>query len=451
MKQDLHQHLLAKIDLINDNKIYSHIIAIKGLLVEIAGGFKVAVGESVLIYNNDNKYVMGEVVGFDSEIILAMPLGNLYGVGFGSKVVIVPGRQASIYPHYSWLGKVINAYGESINDEEFQLGAKPYIINGDNVIKNSNQLNRIDRRVATGIRAIDAFTACFEGQRMGIFSASGIGKSSLLSMVIKNSDFDVIVLGLIGERSREVREFIEDDLGDEGMKRSVIIASTAGEPILLRYKAAFTTVTVAEYFRDQGYKVLCLVDSITRFAFAGREIGLARGEPVNNGYPPSVLSDLSKLIERTGPGYINTSGSITLLTTVLVEGDNHDEYVSDSVRGLLDGHIILERYFAEQGRYPPINILRSISRIMTKYIDANTQRLIAEVKRIVSLYEDMKDLIRLGAYVSGSNPEVDRAIRLYPCIEDFLRQDINEKSDDSTLYQDLARAIEWQELEEVVQ
>jgi len=300
---------------------------------------------------------------------------------------------------------------------------------------------RVGGKLDLGVRALNTFTTCCHGQRMGIFAGSGVGKSTILSMMARYTNADVTVVGLVGERSREAREFIEDDLGTEGLARSVVIVSTSDEPPLMRRQAAYVTLAVAEYFRDQGKNVLCLMDSVTRFSMAQREISLSAGEPpAAKGYTPTVFAELPKLLERAGPGK-RKSGNITGLFTVLVEGDDHNEPISDAVRGILDGHIVLERNIAERGRYPAVNVLKSISRTMPACNTDEQNALIARAKKMIVTYEDMAELIRLGAYRKGSNPEVDEAIYYYPRIEDFLRQNKGDHTDLDTCYKKLAEAL----------
>src|SRR6185312_12044801 len=287
---------------------------------------------------------------------------------------------------------------------------------------------RVGAKLDLGVRALNAFATCCEGQRMGIFSGSGVGKSTLLAMMARNSKADAIVIGLIGERGREVKEFVEDDLGPEGLARSVIVAATSDEAPLVRRQAAYVAMTVAEQLRDQGLNVLLLMDSVTRFAMAQREIGLSAGEPpASKGYTPTVFAELPRLLERAGPGE-EGGGTITGLFTVLVEGDDHNEPVSDAVRGILDGHIVLERAIAERGRFPAINILKSVSRAMPGCNSEDEQRLVLKARAPMTIYEDMAELIRLGAYKAGTNPEVDEAVRLYPQLEAFLGQSKTERA-----------------------
>ncbi len=280
---------------------------------------------------------------------------------------------------------------------------------------------RVGQPLDLGVRALNTFLTCCRGQRMGIFAGSGVGKSVLLSMLARNVDADVSVIGLVGERGREVQEFLQDDLGDEGLARSVVVVATSDEPALMRRQAAYLTLAIAEYFRDEDKDVLCLMDSVTRFAMAQREIGLSAGEPPTaKGYTPTVFTELPKLLERAGPGL--GEGTITGIFTVLVDGDDHNEPVADAVRGILDGHIVMERAIAERGRYPAINILKSVSRTMPKSADPVYLPLIKRARQIMGTYADMEELIRLGAYRAGSSVEVDEAIRLHEPLENFLRQ-----------------------------
>ena len=300
---------------------------------------------------------------------------------------------------------------------------------------------RVGAKLDLGVRALNAFLTCCEGQRMGIFSGSGVGKSILMSMIARYTSADVAVIGLIGERGREVQEFINDELGPEGLARSVVVVATSDEAALIRRQAAHMTLAIAEYFRDLGKSVLCLMDSVTRFAMAQREIGLAAGEPpTTKGYPPTAFAELPKLLERAGPGE-NGKGSITGLFTVLVDGDDHNEPIADAARGILDGHIVLERAIAERGRYPAINILRSVSRTMPACNTADENALVTRARRILAAYENMAEMIRLGAYRKGSNKEVDEAISLYGPLEEFLRQGKDEREMLSGSYAKLARAL----------
>jgi flagellum-specific ATP synthase len=300
---------------------------------------------------------------------------------------------------------------------------------------------RMGAQLDLGVRAVNTFLATCRGQRMGIFSGSGVGKSILLSMMARYTAADVSVIGLVGERGREVQEFLEDDLGPEGLARSVVVVATGDEPALMRRQAAYTTLAVAEYFRDRGRAVLCLMDSVTRFAMAQREIGLSAGEPpTTKGYPPTTFSELARLLERAGPGAPG-QGSITGLFSVLVEGDDANEPISDAARGILDGHIVMERAIADRGRYPAVNVLKSVSRSMPKALSDERNALLRRARQVISAYEDMAELIKLGAYRKGSDAGVDEAISLYPKIEAFLAQNKDERTDIDESFRRLAAIL----------
>jgi flagellum-specific ATP synthase len=306
----------------------------------------------------------------------------------------------------------------------------------------ANERGRVGPPLDLGVRALNTFVTCCEGQRMGIFAGSGVGKSVLMSMIARNMSADVAVIGLIGERGREVQEFIEDDLGPEGLARSVVVVATSDESVLMRRQAAYLTMTVAEHFRDGGSNVMCMMDSVTRFAMAQREIGLSIGEPpTSKGYTPTVFTELPRLLERAGPGRGGV-GSVTGLFTVLVEGDNHNEPVADAVRGILDGHIVMERAIAERGRYPAINVLKSVSRTMPRCVPDNVQPLLRKARALMATYTDMEELIRLGAYKRGSDATVDEAIRRHDALEAFLGQSKGEASSIRSGYDELANLLE---------
>jgi flagellum-specific ATP synthase len=355
-----------------------------------------------------------------------MPFSSLDGVGLGCKAEIADSDPV-VRPHESWLGRVVNALGEPLDGRgPLASGAEPYPLRASPPPAHSRQ--RVRGKVDLGVRAINAFLTCCRGQRMGIFAGSGVGKSSLLSMMARYTAADVSVIGLIGERGREVQEFIADDLGPEGLARSVVVVATSDESPLMRRQAAQLTLTIAEFFRDRDRDVLCLVDSITRFAMAQREIGLSAGEPpASKGYTPSVFAELPRILERAGPG--TGKGSITGLFTVLVEGDDHNEPISDAVRSIVDGHIVLDRGIAERGRYPAIDVLRSISRTMPHCNTPAQNEVVGRARALLAQYDDMADMIRLGAYRRGSDPLIDEAIRYVPEIEKFLSQSKDERSD----------------------
>ena len=405
---------------------FGRVARIEGLAVEVTGAQgAVSLGGQCRITIGNNKKIPCEVVGFRDGRALVMPLGPLDGISLGARADFED-RPVSIYPSKAWLGRVVDGFGQPMDGKgPLPQGTAPYALKAPP--PDAMRRGRVGRKLDLGIRALNAFATCCAGQRMGIFSGSGVGKSTLMSMLARNSDADAIVIGLIGERGREVKEFIEDDLGPEGMARSVVVAATSDEAPLVRRQAAYVAMTVAEQLRDQGLNVLLLMDSVTRFAMAQREIGLSAGEPpAAKGYTPTVFAELPRLLERAGPG-LEGGGSITGLFTVLVEGDDHNEPVADAVRGILDGHIVLERAIAERGRFPAINILKSVSRAMPGCNSESEQSLVLQARGPLTIYEDMAELIRLGAYKAGTNPEVDNAVRLYPQLEAFLAQSKNER------------------------
>ena len=423
----LSEKALAAIDPKVDHEVYGSVTKVLGLLVEMTGfGRGLSVGSVVHLRPEDGRDIPCEVVGFKEKNALLLPFGLLEGVGLGCKAVI-QSHAPVICPDEDWLGRVINGLAQPIDGlGPLMQGGHPIPLKNKAPAPHSRQ--RIGGKLDLGIRAVNTFLSTCQGQRMGIFSGSGVGKSVLLSMMARYTEADVSVIGLVGERGREVQEFLEDDLGEEGLKRSVVVVATGDEPALMRRQAAYVTLATAEYFRQQGKQVLCLIDSVTRFAMAQREIGLSAGEPpTSKGYPPTTFGELSRLLERAGPGE-KGEGAITGLFSVLVEGDDHNEPVSDAVRGIVDGHIVMERSIADRGRYPAINVLRSISRMMPNCLSAEQNAVITKSKQLISRYEDMEELIRLGAYRKGSDPEVDEAIALYPQFEDFLRQHKEESA-----------------------
>lgn len=439
------EHILSEISHLPTCNLVGKVQAIKGLLIECSGIEKIlSVGarcriEGLVPLNGVIPNVICEVVGFREDRALLMPFGSLEGIGLGAKVVFM-GTESAVYPDDSWLGRVINPLAEPLDTKGILPGGKTaYKLRGTAPAAHTRQ--RVRGKIDLGIRAINTFLTCCRGQRMGIFAGSGVGKSVLMSMLARYSNADVNVIGLIGERGREVQEFIQDDLGEAGLKRSVVIVATSSDSALLRRQATYLTLSVAEYFRDQGKNVLCMMDSITRFATAQREIGLSAGEPpTTKGYTPTVFSELPQILERAGPGNAN-QGSITGIFTVLVEGDDHNEPISDAVRAILDGHIVLDRAISERGRFPAINILRSVSRTMP---DCNTETqnaIVNAARQIIATYENMAEMIRLGAYRKGTDPDIDRAIQIYPAIENFLRQRKDEPSELERGYAELAKIL----------
>jgi flagellum-specific ATP synthase len=426
-------------------EVYGRVIGVRGLMVEVAGPIHtMSVGARVLIETGQAPSIPCEVVGFSGANALLMPFAPLEGVRRGCRA-IVTGTPAAVRPSPAWLGRVINAMGQPIDGKgPLPPGPAPY------PFRNSPPPAHARRRVGApldlGVRALNTFITCCRGQRMGIFAGSGVGKSVLLSMLARNVNADVSVIGLVGERGREVQEFLQDDLGPEGLARSVVVVATSDEPALMRRQAAYLTLAIAEYFRDADQDVLVLMDSVTRFAIAQREIGLSAGEPPTaKGFTPTVFTELPRLLERAGPGI--GQGTITGLFTVLVEGDDHNEPVADAVRSILDGHIVMERQIAERGRYPAINILRSVSRTMPKAADQAFVQVLAHARQAMATYADMEELIRLGAYRPGSSPEVDEAIKLHQPLEEFLGQAKEESSSLAQGYQRLAQILRPSETE----
>jgi flagellum-specific ATP synthase len=406
-------------------EVYGKVSEVIGLLVE---GYDPgsSIGKMCQIYpNGDTRPISAEVVGFRKGRVLLMPLEGLEGVGPGCKIVS-SGEGAGVKVGHSLPGRVLDGLGNPTDDKGVLGSEDEYPIYADPI--NPLKRGRITEPVDLGVRAINGLFSCGKGQRIGIFSGSGVGKSSLLGMIAKNTRADINVIGLVGERGREVREFIENNLGEEGLARSVLVVATSDSHPLLRMRAAYVATSISEYFRDQGMDVLLMIDSLTKFAMAQREIGLFLGEPpTTKGYTPSVFSLMPKLLERAGS--IEGKGSITGLYTVLVEGDDFNEPIADMSRAILDGHIILSRDLAAKNHYPAIDVLNSISRVMIDLVDEEHKRRANDVLNIVATYRKAEDLINIDAYVKGSNPEIDYAIKMIDRVNHFLKQNINEAID----------------------
>lgn len=417
---------LREIEAVDHRVVTGEVASIQGLIVAIAGAQRsVSMGDHCWIESHDKAHFPCEIIGFTEKHALAMPFKTLQRVGVGCSVYVGTGTQA-IYPHPSWLGRVINAFGEPVDGKgPLAQGDRPYFLHSQPPTPHARK--SLGEKFDLGVRSLNTFLTCCRGQRLGIFSGSGVGKTTLMGMIARYGQADVNIIGLIGERGRELQEFIQKDLGEEGLPKSIIVAATSDESPLMRRQAAYLTLTLAEYFRDQFKQVLFLFDSVTRFAMALREIGLSLGEPpTTRGYTPSVFSELPKLLERAGPG-LKTQGDITGFFTVLVEGDDFNEPISDAVRGILDGHLILSRKIAERGRFPAIDVLKSISRVLPDCNSLDENALISEARRFMAAYENMEELIRLGAYRKGTDKDVDRAIDLNQAFENFLKQDRAEK------------------------
>ncbi|OOV88573.1 flagellar protein export ATPase FliI [Oceanospirillum linum] len=414
------------------------LVRMVGLTLE-AVGCDMPVGSYCNVETADGGFVEAEVVGFSSDRTFLMPVGMAEGLKPGGRVT--PNEKALNIPvGPGLLGRVLNGIGEPL-DGRGPIAAKDTTSLHGKII---NPLARkpIKETLDVGIKAINALFTVGQGQRIGLFAGSGVGKSMLLGMMTRFTEADIIVVGLVGERGREVKEFIEEILGQEGMARSVVVASPADDAPLMRLRAAMLTTSVAEYFRDQGKKVLLLMDSLTRFAQAQREIALAVGEPpATKGYPPSVFAKIPQLVERAGNGNEGTGGSITAFYTVLTEGDDQQDPIADATRAILDGHIVLSRRLAEEGHYPAIDVEASISRVMPQVVSGDHLKLAYSVKQLYALYQQNKDLISVGAYSSGADPAIDQAIALMPGIKQFLQQGLKDNVDIVSSYQQMYQAL----------
>jgi len=424
------------IDAVNkapSSRKYGKITQVVGLVLR-GVGISASIGELCTIHTDDVslKTVKAEVVGFTKDESLLMPLGNIQGIRSGSRIM-TNGKTFTVGVGEELLGRTLNALGEPIDEADISLEGQSfmpclqrYTVHNDPPDPFERQ--RINEPISTGIKAIDGLLTCGKGQRVGIFAGSGVGKSVLLGMIARNTSADVNVIALVGERGREVRDFIEKDLGDEGLKRSVIVVATSDQPPLLRSLAPSTAMAIAEYFRDQGNDVLLMMDSITRYAMAEREIGLAIGEPpATKGYTPSVFAKLPKLLERAGT--TRDKGTITGLFTVLVEADDMNDPIGDCVRSILDGHIVLSRELAIRNHYPAIDVNQSISRLMVEVATPEHRKSAAKFKETLAVYNDSKDLIDIGAYSKGSNPKIDYALNNIDNINNYLKQPIEERVD----------------------
>ncbi len=410
---------------INPIRVNGKVTEIVGLMVQ-GNGPAASVGEVCGIMPvNGGPPVEAEVVGFKNGRVLLMPLESIQGLGPGCRILSL-GHKAGIGVGRRLLGRVINGLGNPIDNKGPIALEDEYPIYADPI--NPLDRGRIREPMDLGIRSMNALFSCGKGQRMGIFAGSGVGKSVLMGMIARNTKADVNVIGLIGERGREVREFLEKNLGAEGLARSVVVVAASDMHPLIRMRAAYVATAISEYFRDQGKDVLLMVDSLTRFAMAQREIGLSVGEPpTTKGYTPSVFSLLPKLLERSG--IVEGVGSITGLYTILVEGDDFNEPISDAARSILDGHISLSRALANKNHYPAVDVLQSISRVMIDIVDAEHKSKAGELANILATYKKAEDIINIGAYVNGSNPAIDRAVRMVDRVNAFLQQKIDEKID----------------------
>jgi flagellum-specific ATP synthase len=411
----------ARLSGVSPARSYGRVTRLVGLEVE-ARGLAGAIGDLVWLTGRDGR-VPAEVVAVREDTLVVMPYGQLDGLAPDAPVEAA-GSRFQLQAGPGLVGRVLDGLGRPID------GLGPVAgewVDLDAPVPHPMRRGRIETQLPLGVRACDTMLTCGRGQRVGIFAGSGVGKSTLLGMMARGTSADVIVVGLVGERGREVREFLEDDLGPAGRERSCVVVATSDEPPLVRLRAAFTATRIAEYFRDQGADVLLLVDSLTRFAMAQREVGLAAGEPpATRGYPPSVFAMMPRLLERAGPG---ETGTITGLYTVLVEGDDLSEPVTDHARSILDGHIVLSRRLAAAGHYPTIDVLESVSRLVGKICPPDQRQLAGRLRRLMSAWVEAKDLVEIGAYAPGTNPDVDEALAKRDAIEDFLCQDVGEVAD----------------------
>lgn len=426
------QRYVERLATLDPVRINGKVTQVIGLTVESEGP-DVKLGDVCLIYPaKDAPPVRAEVVGFRSNKVILMPLGDLQAVGPGCDVVGT-GKPLTVKAGHELLGKVLDGLGSPLDDSLLPLRMKE--VSADNVPVSPLKKPRVLEPLSVGVRAIDGLLSIGKGQRVGIFAGSGVGKSTLLGMIARNTSADVNVIGLIGERGREVLDFIERDLGPEGLARSVVVVATSDQPALIRMKGALITTAIAEYFRDAGLNVMLMMDSVTRYAMALREVGLAVGEPpATRGYTPSVFANLPKLLERAGTG---PRGSITAFYTVLVDGDDMNEPIADAVRGILDGHIVLDRKLANRGHFPAIDVLSSVSRVMTEIVPKEQVQAANRMKELLTIYRDAEDLINIGAYKSGSNPEIDTAIASIRDIWGFTRQGVDER----TSFEDAQRRL----------
>jgi flagellum-specific ATP synthase len=417
--------LIHKIANIASYQQYGRVKRVVGLMIESQGP-DCSVGDICYIYpsqKQSDKKILAEVVGFRDEMVILMPYTHLSEIAPGS-LVESEGKPLEIKVGSALIGKIVDPLGMPMDGSVLPRGLSS--IATDQEPPNPLKRPPISERLEVGVRAIDSLLTVGKGQRVGIFAGSGVGKSTLLGMIARNTKADLNVIGLIGERGREVREFVERDLGPEGLSRSIVVAATSDQPALMRIKGAYTATSIAEYFRDKGFNVMLLMDSVTRVAMAQREIGLATGEPpATKGYTPSVFAILPKLLERTGT---SEKGTITAFYTVLVDGDDMNEPIADTVRGILDGHIVLDRNLANKGQFPAIHVLKSISRLMNTLAEEDHKHAAAKIREMMSTYLNAEDLINIGAYKKGSSEDIDKAIAYYPKIVSFLKQDVNEKS-----------------------
>ncbi|MCE7794605.1 flagellar protein export ATPase FliI [Salipaludibacillus sp. CUR1] len=419
------ERLLSHIHSISPYKHYGKVTQVVGLMIESKGP-QTSVGDlcSIIVGNGQKRAILAEVVGFREQNVLLMPYDRVDEIAPGS-LVESQNHSLQIKVGAGMIGSVVDSLGRPFDEAGLKEGLQAF--STDNPPPNPLKRPRIKEPLSLGVKAIDGLFTVGKGQRMGIFAGSGVGKSTLMAMIAKNSDADLNVIALIGERGREVRDFIERDLGSDGLKNTIVVVATSDQPALMRIKGAMTATAISEYFRDQGLNVTLMMDSVTRVAMAQREVGLAIGEPpTTKGYTPSVFALLPRLLERSG---MNENGSITAFYTVLVDGDDMNEPIADSVRGILDGHLVLDRKLANKGQFPAINVLTSISRVMNDLVSVSHRETADYMRNMLAVYSESEDLITIGAYKKGTNKEVDEAMKRYPGILDFLKQGLNDTHD----------------------
>lgn len=418
------KELINEVKHISSFKRYGKVTRVVGLMIESKGP-ATSIGDVCYIYighSSSRKRIQAEVVGFKEEHVILMPYTSVRDISPGC-IVETTAKPLQIKVGERLIGKVLNPLGDPLDGSGLPRGLTPVIT--EQFPPNPLERPPIVEPIEVGVRTIDSLLTVGNGQRIGIFAGSGVGKSTMMGMIARNTKADLNVIALIGERGREVREFIERDLGPEGLTRSIVIVATSDQPPLMRIKGAYTATAIAEYFRDQGLNVMFMMDSVTRVAMAQREIGLAVGEPpTTKGYTPSVFAILPSLLERTGT---NQRGSITAFYTVLVDGDDMNEPIADTVRGIVDGHIVLDRNLANKGQYPAINVLKSVSRVMNNIVSLEHRKAAEKLRDLLSTYIDSEDLISIGAYKRGSSQEIDEAIHYYPKIISFLKQGTDQK------------------------
>lgn len=434
------------IDQVDTYKRYGKIHRVIGLMIESQGP-EASVGDVCYIHTSSitQSVILAEVVGFNNEKVLLMPYSQLKEIGPGC-LVEASGQPLNLKVGRGLIGKVIDSLGKPLDQSQLPKGLTSYPTEQSP----PNPLSRptIEEPIQVGVKSIDTLLTVGKGQRIGIFAGSGVGKSTLLGMIARNSEADINVIALIGERGREVREFVEKDLGEEGLKKSIVVVATSDQPALMRIKGAYTATAISEYFRDMGFHVNLMMDSVTRIAMAQREVGLATGEPpTTKGYTPSVFASLPKLLERTGT---SKDGTITAFYTVLVDGDDMNEPIADTVRGILDGHFVLDRKLAEQGHFPAINVLKSVSRVMPQIVAKEDIDSAQKIRSLLATYQENHELIQIGAYKRGTSREIDEAIRSNPKIVNFLKQGTEEQITRSGALQEMSNLINGGDRKSVV-